>query len=116
MPTYKPLAEILRPSSLAEFVGQRHLLDADKPIGKTLADGKLHSMILAHPTKSRIRTIQAIGRLLRKHETKDKAIVYDLADDLSWKKHKNYGLNHYQLRVKYYNQEKLDYTVKRIKI
>jgi len=35
MPTYKPLAEILRPSSLAEFVGQRHLLDADKPIGKT---------------------------------------------------------------------------------
>ena len=39
MPTYEPLAEILRPSGLAEFVGQRHLLDADKPIGKTLADG-----------------------------------------------------------------------------
>ena len=38
MPTYKPLAEILRPSSLADFVGQRHLLDVDKPIGKTLAD------------------------------------------------------------------------------
>lgn len=85
-------------------------------IGTGISINKLHSMILAHPTKSRIRTIQAIGRLLRKHETKDKAIVYDLADDLSWKKHKNYGLNHYQLRVKYYNQEKLDYTVKRIKI
>ena len=36
MPTYKPLAEILRPSSLAGFVGQKHLLDADKPIGLSL--------------------------------------------------------------------------------
>ena len=52
MHTYKPLAEILRPSSLADFVGQRHLLDVDKPIGKTLADGKLHSMILWGPPGS----------------------------------------------------------------
>ena len=44
MPTYKPLAEILRPRSLSDFVGQRHLLDADKPIGKTLVDGKHHSI------------------------------------------------------------------------
>ena len=49
MSTYKPLAEILRPSSLKDFVGQRHLLDVDKPIGKTLTDGKLHSMILWGP-------------------------------------------------------------------
>jgi len=60
MPTYKPLAEILRPSSLAEFVGQRHLLDADKPIGKTLADGKLHSMILWGPPGSGKTTLARI--------------------------------------------------------
>ena len=36
MPTYRPLAEILRPSELSEFIGQRHLLDPDKPIGKAL--------------------------------------------------------------------------------
>ena len=60
MPTYKPLAEILRPSSLADFVGQRHLLDVDKPIGKTLADGKLHSMILWGPPGSGKTTLASI--------------------------------------------------------
>jgi len=60
MSTYKPLAEILRPSSLAEFVGQRHLLDEDKPIGKILTDGKLHSMILWGPPGSGKTTLARI--------------------------------------------------------
>ena len=38
MSTYKPLAEKLRPSDLNDFIGQRHLLDSDKPIGKALSD------------------------------------------------------------------------------
>ena len=50
MPTYRPLAEILRPSALSEFIGQRHLLDPDNPIGKALADKQLHSMILWGPS------------------------------------------------------------------
>ena len=50
MSTYKPLAEILRPAQLSEFVGQQHLLDADKPIGKALKDNQLHSMILWGPS------------------------------------------------------------------
>ncbi len=50
MSTYRPLAEILRPSELSEFIGQRHLLDPDKPIGKALADNQLHSMILWGPS------------------------------------------------------------------
>ena len=45
MSTYKPLAEKLRPSDLNDFIGQRHLLDSDKPIGKALSDQQLHSMI-----------------------------------------------------------------------
>ncbi len=49
MSTYKPLAEILRPTELSEFVGQQHLLDSDKPIGKALNDNQLHSMILWGP-------------------------------------------------------------------
>ena len=60
MHTYKPLAEILRPRSLADFVGQQHLLDVDKPIGKTLADGKLHSMILWGPPGSGKTTLARI--------------------------------------------------------
>jgi putative ATPase len=50
MSIYRPLAEILRPNDLTEFIGQRHLLDSDKPIGKALADSKLHSMILWGPS------------------------------------------------------------------
>jgi len=50
MSTYKPLAEKLRPSELNEFIGQRHLLDSDKPIGKALIDQQLHSMILWGPS------------------------------------------------------------------
>jgi len=45
-----PLAETLRPNDLDNFVGQRHLLDLDKPIGKALANNKLHSMILWGPS------------------------------------------------------------------
>jgi len=41
MPTYEPLAEKLRPSDLVDFVGQNHLLESDKPIGKALADKQL---------------------------------------------------------------------------
>ena len=50
MSTYKPLAETLRPSELKDFVGQQHLLDSDKPIGKAINDNQLHSMILWGPS------------------------------------------------------------------
>jgi putative ATPase len=60
MSTYKPLAEILRPMSLEDFVGQQHLLNADKPIGKILAEGKLHSMILWGPPGSGKTTLARI--------------------------------------------------------
>ena len=50
MSTYKPLAEKLRPSDLNDFIGQHHLLDSDKPIGKALGDKQLHSMILWGPS------------------------------------------------------------------
>ena len=50
MSTYKPLAETLRPVELIDFVGQQHLLDIDKPIGKAIKDNRLHSMILWGPS------------------------------------------------------------------
>ena len=52
MSTYKPLAETLRPIELKDFVGQQHLLDSDKPIGKAIKDNQLHSMILWGPFRS----------------------------------------------------------------
>jgi putative ATPase len=44
-----PLADRLRPRSLTEVVGQDHLLAADGPIGRMVANRKLSSMILWGP-------------------------------------------------------------------
>jgi putative ATPase len=44
-----PLAERLRPSTLAQVVGQAHLLANDKPLGMAYAAKRLHSMILWGP-------------------------------------------------------------------
>ncbi|HEX9571346.1 MAG TPA: recombination factor protein RarA, partial [Burkholderiales bacterium] len=41
-----PMAEALRPKSLAEFVGQQHLLGPGKPLRLAFDSGKPHSMIL----------------------------------------------------------------------
>jgi len=47
-----PLAERLRPRTLAEVIGQRHLLAPGKPLAVAFASGKPHSMILWGPPGS----------------------------------------------------------------
>lgn len=71
----------------------------------------LHSIIFASPTKSQIRTLQSIGRGLRKSDDGRGTTVYDVSDDFSWKKKKNYTLNHAIERVKIYDSEKFDYKM-----
>jgi putative ATPase len=41
-----PLAEILRPQTIEEVIGQTHLLAPGKPLQLAFASGKPHSMIL----------------------------------------------------------------------
>ena len=53
----RPLADRLRPKSLAEVVGQDHLLGAGGPIGRMLAERRLASMILWGPPGSGKTTI-----------------------------------------------------------
>jgi superfamily II DNA or RNA helicase len=69
----------------------------------------LHNIIFASPTKSQIRVLQSIGRGLRKSENGQGTIVYDISDDLSWKKRRNYTLNHAIQRVSIYNKEGFNY-------
>lgn len=45
----RPLADRLRPTSLAEVVGQDHLLNPDGPIGRMVAARRLTSMVLWGP-------------------------------------------------------------------
>ena len=71
----------------------------------------LHNIMFASPTKSQIRVLQSIGRGLRKTEDGQGCTIYDLADDFSWKKKKNYTLNHAIERVKIYAKEKFNYKI-----
>ena len=76
----------------------------------------LHNVIFASPSKSRIRTLQSIGRVLRKSKDKLNATLYDIADDCKKKSKQNYTLNHLIERIKYYNEEKFSYEIIQIKI
>ena len=76
----------------------------------------LHNVIFASPSKSRIRNLQSIGRVLRKGDNKSKATLYDIADDISTNKGNNYTLNHLLERVKIYNEEKFDYEIIDVKL
>ena len=71
----------------------------------------LHNLIFASPSKSRIRNLQSIGRVLRKGNSKTKAKLYDIADDLTTSSGKNYTLNHFIERVKIYVQEQFNYEI-----
>ncbi len=71
----------------------------------------LHNVIFASPSKSRIRNLQSIGRVLRKGKGKLKATLYDIADDCSTKTKKNYTLNHLIERIKIYNEENFNYDI-----
>lgn len=67
---------------------------------------KLHNLVMYGNSKSKIKVLQSIGRVLRKHYSKDKCIVWDLVDDLSYKVNKktfkNHLLKHYAERKKQY--------------
>ena len=76
----------------------------------------LHNIIFASPSKSRIRNLQSIGRVLRKGDKKVKATLYDIADDIRYKSRKNYTLNHLIERIKIYNEENFNYDIINIPI
>jgi superfamily II DNA or RNA helicase len=74
----------------------------------------LHNIIFASPSKSRVRNLQSIGRGLRQSEGKEKATLYDIADDLRYKKHMNFTLRHFIERTKIYNEEQFVYKTYKI--
>ena len=76
----------------------------------------LHNIVFSSPSKSRVRTLQSIGRGLRKSESKDTATLYDIADDFSHKSKRNFTINHFQERINIYAEEEFDYEITRIRI
>lgn len=66
---------------------------------------RLHNLFLISSSKSIIRILQSIGRMMRKHETKDKARIIDVVDDLTFDDNQNYMMKHAQERIKMYSNE-----------
>ena len=66
----------------------------------------IKNIIFTSPSKSVIRVLQSIGRGLRKSANKEGVIVYDIGDDLHWKKYRNHALRHMDDRILIYIREK----------
>ena len=75
-----------------------------------------HNVVFASPSKSKIRNLQSIGRVLRTSVNKTKATLYDIADDITFNSKKNYTLNHLIERIKIYKEEDFNYELSHIKL
>jgi len=82
---------------------------------------KIHHVVFASSYKAKIKVLQALGRGLRTHSTKDYLVLWDMVDDLTWvKRTGRLGMNHIYKhwieRKKYYNQHKFKFVDKIINI
>jgi len=76
----------------------------------------IHNIVLASPSKSRIRVLQSIGRGLRVSENKDSVLIFDIADDMTFRNQSNFTLNHFQERIQIYNTEQFNYEISKVKL
>ena len=73
----------------------------------------LNCLVFTTPTKSEIKVLQSIGRILRIGDMKN-VTLFDIVDDFCYKSSKNYSFKHFLERVKYYNKEKFKYRLKKL--
>ena len=76
----------------------------------------IHNIVLASPSKSRIRVLQSIGRGLRQGENKNSVLIFDIADDMTFRNQPNFTLNHFQARINIYNAEQFKYEISKVKL
>ena len=76
----------------------------------------INNIVLASPSKSKIRVLQSIGRGLRTSSSKDSVLIYDIADDISYNERRNFTLNHFTERLNIYNEEQFDYDISKVKL
>jgi superfamily II DNA or RNA helicase len=77
---------------------------------------RLHNVIFASPSKSQIRVLQSLGRGLRLGDGKEHCTLYDIGDDLAFKKHKNFCLLHAVERIKMYAKQQFNYKLIKVDI
>lgn len=77
---------------------------------------KIANIIFASPSKGKIRNLQSIGRGIRLQDGKKFCRLFDLADDLSYKKKPNMTLVHCMERIKIYSAEQFDWEIVNVPI
>ena len=60
----------------------RIILATSSSIGEGFDDSRLDTLFLTMPVSWKGRIIQYVGRLHRKHEEKEKVVVYDYLDNM----------------------------------
>ena len=76
----------------------------------------INNIVFASPSKSKIRVLQSIGRGLRISENKNSILVFDIADDISYKERRNFTLTHFTERINIYNEQQFAYEISRINL
>jgi superfamily II DNA or RNA helicase len=71
----------------------------------------LHNIVFATPSKSQVKVLQSIGRGLRQSDDGSTTKLFDVADDLHTKGHKNFTLKHSAERIKIYTKEGFRYKI-----
>ena len=74
----------------------------------------LNNLIIAMPTKSHIKVVQMIGRVLRKSKLATR--VFDITDVLTHNGKKNYALEHAFERIKIYAEKNFKYVFKNVTV
>lgn len=77
---------------------------------------RLHNMVFAHPSKSRIKVLQTVGRILRKSKFGNSVNMFDFIDDFSIGAYENYTLEHGRIRTQFYHDQKFDTGTKMIQL
>jgi superfamily II DNA or RNA helicase len=83
----------------------------DREEVRSIVEKESNAIILASPSKTRVRVLQSIGRGLRKSDSKDKMVLYDIADDLRHGSKVNFTLNHLNERLNIYNDQQFNYKI-----
>ena len=76
----------------------------------------LHNIVFTSPSKSKIRVLQSIGRGLRSTKNKLEVLVFDIADDISYKERRNFTLSHFSERINIYNEQQFNYEISKVKL
>jgi superfamily II DNA or RNA helicase len=71
----------------------------------------IENIIFAHPFKSKITGLQSIGRGLRLKEGKTKCVLFDIADNMAYKKTINSTYRHFGDRLKMYTTAGFTFSI-----